>query len=177
MPRQVFLPQVPGWQRADYRPLSPWQPLAGGANHRLLGRYVDAAGNEVDVFYALYAGQGEGSEAGGFGQGAVPPQSGWAWTSAGPAMPPAKTDRLLWDGRNLRLAATYYRSGALLTGSNMRLKLANIADRLLLRARPTQLLILSAEARPGHDPAAAMAKFRSAIGDPGPWMDRIGEPR
>ena len=177
LPRQVFLPEVSGWHRADYRPLSPWQPLAGGANHRLLGRYADAAGNEVDVFYALYAAQGEGSEAGGFGQGAAPPESGWAWTSAGPAMPPAKVDRLLWDGRNLRLAATYYRSGSLLTGSNARLKLANITDRLLLRARPTQLLILSAEARPGHDAAAALSAFRSAIGDPGPWMDRIGEAR
>ena len=177
MPRQVFLPEVPSWHRADYRPASPWQPLAGGANHRLLGRYADATGNEVDVFYALYAGQGEDSEAGGFGQGAVPPESGWAWTSPGPAMSPAKVDRLLWDGRNLRLAATYYRSGALLTGSNARLKLVNIGDRLLLRARPTALLILSAEARPGHDPAAALAAFRSAIGDPGPWMDRIGEAR
>ena len=177
LPRQVFLPDVPGWQRTDYRPISPWQPLAGGADHKLLGRYVDAEGNTVDLFYALYAGQGEGSEAGGFGQGAVPPDSGWAWTSTGPAMPPAKVDRLLWQGRNLRLAATYYRSGALLTGSNARLKLANITDRLLLRARPTQLLILSAEARPGHDPAAALARFRTAIGDPGPWMDRIGESR
>ncbi len=177
MPRQVFLPEVPGWQRAEYRPLSPWQPLAGGADHRLLGRYADTAGNEVDVFYALYAGQGEGSEAGGFGQGAVPQEGGWAWTSAGPAMPPAKVDRLLWEGRNLRLAATYYHSGSLLTGSNARLKLANIGDRLLLRARPTAMLILSAEARPGRDPAAALAKFSSAIGDPGPWMDRIGEAR
>lgn len=177
LPRQVFLPDVPGWQRADYRPVSAWQPIAGGADHRLLGRYVDKAGNEVDVFYALYAAQGEGSEAGGFGQGALSPGSGWAWTSAGPAMPPAKSDRLLWDGRNVRLAATYYRSGALLTGSNARLKLANIGDRLLLRARPTQMLILSAEAHPGHDPAAAMAAFRNAIGDPGPWMDRIAQPR
>ena len=177
LPRQVFLPAVPGWQRADYRPVSAWQPLAGGADHRLLGRYVDAAGNTVDVFYALYAAQGEGSEAGGFGQGAVPPDSGWAWTSTGPALEPAKSDRLLWDGRNVRLAATYYRSGALLTGSNARLKLANIGDRLLLRARPTQMLILSAEAHPGHDPAAAMAAFRKAIGDPGPWMDRIAQPR
>ena len=72
---------------------------------------------------------------------------------------------------------TYYRTGSLLTGSNTRLKLANITDRLLLRPRATALLILSAEQRPGHDAARALAAFRAAIGDPGQWMDRIGQAR
>ena len=177
MPRQVFLPVVPGWQRVPYQPLAAWQPHAGGADHRLLGRYKDAAGNEVDVFYALYAAQGEGREAGGFGQGALTPESSWSWTSSGPAMPPAKSERLMADGKIERLALTYYRTGPLLTGSNARLKLANIADRLLLRPRPTAMLIVSAEQRPGRDAAMALIAFRAAIGDPGQWMDRIGQPR
>ena len=177
LPRQVVLPAVPGWQRADYDPAERWEPRADGADHRLIGRYVDQSGNAVDVFYALYASQGEGREAGGFGQGAVAPGSGWSWTSAGPPVPFAKSDRLVIDGRAERIALTFYHTGALVTGSNARLKLANITDRLLLRPRSTALLILSAEQHPGHDAVAALAAFRGAIGNPGPWMDRIGQAR
>ena len=177
VPRQVFLPAVPGWTRIAYQPQAAWQPRASGADHRLLGRYRDAGGNEVDVFYALYASQGDGHEAGGFGQGAVIPESTWSWTSNGPAMASARSDRLTAAGKIERLAFTFYRTGTLLSGSNAQLKLANIADRLLLRPRPTALLILSAEQRPGYDAAAAVRGFRGAIGDPGVWMDRIAEPR
>ena len=177
MPRQVFLPQVSGWQRVPYQPQAAWQPRAGGADHRLLGRYRDRAGNEVDVFYALYSAQGEGREAGGFGQGALITESDWSWTSAGPSAALARSDRLMAGGKIERLALTYYRSGALLTGSNARLKLANISDRLLLRPRSTAMLILSAEQRPGHSADLALGAFRQAIGEPGQWMDRIGQAR
>ena len=177
MPRQVFLPEVPGWSRVAYAPQAAWEPRAGGADHRLLGRYRDAGGNEVDVFYALYAAQGEGREAGGFGQGALIPETSWSWTSNGPAMPVGKSDRLMAGGRIERLAITYYHSGTLLTGSNARLKLANITDRLLLRPRSTALLILSAEQRSDHDAISGIRAFRQAIGDPGQWMDRVGQAR
>jgi hypothetical protein len=80
-------------------------------------------------------------------------------------------------GATERLAHTWYRTGNLLTGSNAQLKLANIADRLLLRARPTAVLILSSERIPGADPAASLAAFESAVGEIGPWMDRIAEHR
>lgn len=177
LPRQVFLPEVPGWQRVDYAPEAPWEPRASGADHRLLGSYADASGRRVDVFYAQYAFQTEGKEAGGFGEGALRPESGWSWTSGGPAVGEAKSDRLLYNGATERIALTWYRSGNLLTGSNVRLKLANIADRLLLRSRPTALLIVSAEQAPGRDPAAALDAFRISVGEIGPWMDRIGEGR
>ncbi len=177
LPRQIDLPQVPGWQRVDYRPQVWWEPRASGADHRLLGRYADTAGNEVDVFVALYAAQSEGKEAGGFGEGALRPDSDWAWQGEGPQVVEAGTERLLAQGRVMRLAQTWYRSGELLGRSNARLKLANIADRLLLRPRPTMLLILSAEARPGHDPARALTAFRLSTGDLAPWMDRMAQLR
>ncbi|HEX4847583.1 MAG TPA: exosortase A [Novosphingobium sp.] len=177
LPRQVFLPEVPGWQRTDYAPRAPWEPLAGGADHRLLGSYTDGRGRRVDVFFALYAKQGEGKEAGGFGQGALRPDTGWAWTSNGPAVAAGRSERLIHNGTVERLAYTWYRSGDLLTGSNMQLKLANIRDRLMLRARPTATLILSAEQAPSGDAKAALADFQAAVGPLGPWMDRIGEAR
>lgn len=177
LPAQIFLPQVPGWQRVDYAPIAPWEPRASGADHRLLGSYRDPRGRRVDVFYALYANQTEGKEAGGFGEGALRPDSGWSWTSAGPPDASAKSERLLHLGATPRLVLTWYRSGNLLTGSNIRLKLGNISDRLMLRAQPTAMLILSSEQSAGNDPVAALSAFRAATGEIGPWMDRIAEGR
>jgi len=178
VPARIDLPQVPGWQRADYRPQLWWEPRGGGADHRLLGRYVDGQGRAVDVFYGLWSGQSEGREAGGFGQGALVPDSGWAWRADAPAPQDGgvggRAEWLLGKGAVDRLAITWYRTGPLLSGSNARLKLANIADRLLLRQRPTMVLILSVERRPGTDPQAALRAFATAAGPLGPWMDRIG---
>lgn len=174
---QIVLPEVPGWQRIDYAPRVWWEPRALGADHRLLGRYRDAQGHEVDVFFALYAAQGEGREAGGFGEGALRPDSPWSWESPGPALSDGHADVLLAQGRIRRLTETHYRTGDLTTGSNARLKLANIADRLGLRAQPTMLLILSSEDRPGQPGASSLAAFRASAGPLGQWMDRMGQVR
>lgn len=173
MPGQIFLPPVPGWQRVDYAPAAWWEPRAAGADHRLLGRYADAGGRTVDVFLALYRNQSEGREATGFGQGALPPDSAWAWASGASPVPGAKADRLIANGRIVRLTHSYYRNGDLLTGSALKLKLATIADRLLLRAEPTVMLILSTEPRPGEDADQTLAAFRQSTGPVGPWIDRI----
>ncbi|HQD99021.1 MAG TPA: exosortase A [Novosphingobium sp.] len=173
MPERIVLPQVPGWTRVDYHPSAWWEPRANGADHRLLGRYADAEGRQVDVFFALYSAQDEGREAGGFGEGALRPDSGWNWTSEGPDVPGGRTDRLVHVDRVERLAETYYRTDGLLTGSNTRLKAALIRDRLLLRREPTMMLILSAEVRPNQPASAALSRFRSAMGDTGAWMDRV----
>ncbi|MEJ2409467.1 MAG: exosortase A, partial [Novosphingobium sp.] len=94
-PRQIALPAVPGWTRVDYTPRIWWEPRAEGADHRLLGRYRDKDGRQVDVFVALYSRQGEGHEAGGFGQGALMPESAWAWQAPGPAFREGRSERLL----------------------------------------------------------------------------------
>jgi EpsI family protein len=172
LPASIELPQVPGWNRVTYRPSVGWQPLAQGADHRLLGRYADARGNQVDVFLAVYGSQGEGHEAGGFGQGAMPSGGIWVWQSPGPALDGARGDRLLAEGRVARLAYTWYRTGNLITGSNARLKLAAMADRLLLRPRLTTMLILSAEENGGQSARPAIDAFLRATGPTDRWMDR-----
>lgn len=177
LPARIDLPLVPGWTRVDYAPRVWWEPRAAGADHRLLGRYRDGRGRTVDVFYALYASQTDGKEAGAYGEGALRPDSGWVWHSAGGSVAGAKTDWLRAGTDVNRLAHTYYRTGDLLAGSNVRLKLANIADRLLLRPRPTMLLIVSAEQTGDQDAAAALASFHQSTGDPGEWMDRIAQLR
>ena len=170
LPAQIAFPEVPGWQRVTYAPRVWWEPHARGAERRLLGRYRDAEGRQVDMFLAIYASQDEGKEAGGFGEGALAPGTPWAWISPGPEAAEAKSDRLLGADRQGRLAQTSYRTGDVLTGSNLRLKLANIADRVVLRARPTMLLILSSE-EPHAE--ASLRAFRASVGPLGPWMDRV----
>jgi exosortase A len=177
LPRQIHLPDVSGWQRVDYTPRAWWEPRAAGADHRLLGRYASADGRQVDVFLALYAAQGKGRRASGYGEGALPEGNAWAWQEPGPPLDGARSDRMLGPGRVKRVALTWYRTGDLLTGSPVRLSLANVADRLLLRARPTAMLILSAEDAPGQPAERALAEFRAAVGPPGPWMDRIARVR
>ena len=68
---------------------------------------------------------------------------------------------------------TFYRTGDTSTGSNAALKLANMRDRLALDDEPTMMLILSAEARPGHNPAEDVAAFVAATGGTAEWMDAI----
>lgn len=173
IPAQIFLPDVAGWQRVDFAPQAPWQPRAAGADHRLLGSYADPRGRRIDVFVALYAAQREGTEASGFGEGALRPDSGWSWEKTGPAIGSGQSEWLRGPAGIGRLAYTWYRSGTLTTGSSARLKLATIGDRLLLRAQPTMTLIISTENRPGGDPESDLAAFRQSIAPLDQWMDRI----
>ncbi len=173
LPAIAALPVVEGWQRVDYAPQVIWEPRANGADHRLLGRYRDIQGREVDVFLALYAGQGEGREAGGFGEGALMPDSEWSWLASGPSLDGAYSERMLARGRINRLAMTWYHTGSLLSGSNARLKLATMIDRLTLTARPTAMLILSAEDRPDQPAEDAVRAFHKAVAPLDQWMDRI----
>lgn len=174
MPAYVSLPAVPGWQRVPAHDAYVWAPKATGADHRLLGHYANAAGDEVDVFYAIYASQGGTRKAGGFGEGAMPEHAGWAWQSPGPPAPDALSQRMLAAGPVQRLAQTSYRTGDLITGSNLALRLANFRDKALLRPRATVMLIVSAQERPGHRAADAIAAFRARLGPVPAWLDGIG---
>ena len=174
---QIDLPQVPGWHRVAYAPRYPWSPLFAGADHRLLGRYADQQGHVVDVAYALYAGQGEGRKADGFGQGAVPLGGAWAWSRPGPAVAGEPSMRIEAPGPTDRLALTWYRHGATVTSSRPRLKLALLVDRLLLRARPTATLIVSAEEGGAQPADRSLDTFLKAAGPATALTARIGGER
>ena len=177
LPDRIALPVVPGWHLAEDAPKAEWSPLHTGADHRLKGRYADGQGHVVDLSFALYAKQGDGKEAGGFGEGALPLGSHWAWEKPGPAFANAKSDVIQAPGPIHRLAVTWLRTDDLLSGSNTRLKLANTRDRLLLRARPTMTLILSTEAAGGAPPDEAIRAFLAATGPVDAWMDRMARIR
>lgn len=179
VPARIVFPPIFGWQQVDYRPQAAWRPRHAGASHVLFGRFRDGQGHEVDISYALYAAQGEGREAGGFGQGALVPDSGWAWESTPAPLAGGHADRIQAAGPVHRLAETFYYSGNLLTGSNAALKLRNIMDRLMLRESPTATLIVSAEdGGPGQVAAqASLQAFFDAAGPVEVWMDRAAAGR
>lgn len=173
MPARIALPDVAAWERVEYAPEVPWRPRASGAAHRLIGRYRNASGDEVDVFYALYPAQDNARDASAHGEGALVPDTPWRWVEPGRTTAEASGDVLLAYGTLPRVAQTSYRTGDLTTGSAVRLKLATMRDRLLLRGRPTATLILSVEARPAAEGAQVIDRFAAAIGDRGAWMDRV----
>jgi exosortase A len=148
LPVAIDLPLVPGWTRVNYRPQISWEPRATGAEHRLLGRYRDARGREVDVFFGLYSAQRDGKEAGGFGEGALPTDGVWSWSKPGEPALGGKTDWLLAEGRVNRLAQ-----------------------------RPAMLLILSVEGQSDATAEHTLADFRTATGSLPQWMDRTAKLR
>jgi hypothetical protein len=74
-----------------------------------------------------------------------------------------------------RVVATWYRVGDTVTGDDKQVKLATVKMRLFGAPQPGIVLHLSAIARPGHDPRAAIERFLGRLGDPGAAMRRIAE--
>jgi len=174
LPQGLRLPQVKGWEPVASDGGAPWTPLHGGADQHFRMRFRNPGGQVVDLSFALYANQGTGHEAGGFGQGALPLGSQWAWASPGYPLGLAKSDVIQAPGANgpeRRICGTWYRSGALLTGSNLALRLHAMVDHLLLRREATAVVILSASDTFNRDPAAAVIAFTAATGPIDQWID------
>ena len=172
LPEGLALPQVEGWAQVPAEQAWPWRPEAPGADRRLFGTYRSSSGARVDVFVAYYAAQQEGREAGAFGEGAQPLGTEWRWLGDAASIGGAKGERLQAVGVHPRLAMTWYRHGDWTGSSRIDLKMLTMRDRLLFTARPTAMLIVSAEGDAAQS-EAAIAAFLATIGPPGKWMDRI----
>ena len=139
-----------------------------------MGSYQDRAGRRVEVFVALYDGQGPGRKPTANGEGAVPLGSPWQWQGsgqgAGVPLADARVERMLGLGGVSRLAETSYRGDGLLTGSRLDLALAGARDRLLLRPAPVVMVIFSAS---GQDADEAIGAFRASLGRLDRWLDGI----
>ena len=72
-----------------------------------------------------------------------------------------------------RLCLTWYRSGALLTGSNLALRLHAMGNHLAFTRQATAVLILSASDQFNRDPAAALASFMAMAGPVDRWIDAV----
>ncbi len=165
LPARVDLPIVAGWTRVADLPVTPWTPRFDGADHRLFGRYGNAAGQRVDVGVALYGWQGNGREIVGFGQGAVDPSSQWAWAADLTPLGRGKRERLMGPDKVEREAATFWFVGGRAAQSSTRVKLATLTGRLTGGDQSAASLIVSAEGKGAPD---AVVAFLRDMGDPQP---------
>lgn len=165
----ISLKAPPGWSeaRADG---TRWAPRFDGADRRQLHHFSDAGGRVVAVALGGYERQAEGREVVAFGQGAIDPDSKWAWSAALPAVEGAKTERLLHSGPVLRDAATWYVVDGKVTGSPRAAKLAGLKARLFGGDPRALALIVSSEERQGG--RNAIEDFVSASGGAKAMADR-----
>jgi len=169
-PMAIALPNVPGWTRIA--PSNDWRPHFTGADRIVFARYRDVAGRTVDLAVILYTHQSEGREVVGFGQGAITPNGAWAWTADAPAPPDGKAERIASHGVE-REVVSFYRVGAILTGSGARVKLETMKTRLLGGPQRAVAVLVSAPAPArGASARPAIDAFLAALGPIAPIADR-----
>jgi exosortase A len=173
LPNPIQLPEVAGWQRVPYAPRTPWTPHFTGADHRLLGRYVNARGETVDLAIILYGHQEEGRELIGYGQGSVAPESGWAWTTGARAPNDGMAERIIGTGPVVREVVSFYRLGGVTTGSATRVKLETLKTRLFGGSQIAAAVLVSAEERRSGSARPAIDRFLADLGPVDRLTDRL----
>jgi exosortase A len=168
VPVDFALPEVRGWQRVPARGL-PWRPGFANADLVRSARYRDGRGREVDLVVAAYARQFEGHELVGFGQGNAP---GWAWAANAAAPLGGRAERIGSHGL-VREVATFYRVGAVMTGSGVGVKLETMKARLIGGPQQAVAVLVSAPApAAGISPRPAIDDFLRALGPVETLADR-----
>jgi EpsI family protein len=169
LPATMAIAAPAGWNVASSEQ-GGWTPRFDGADQRLVRHFADAKGRRVTVAIGGYARQAEGREVVAFGQGAIDPESKWAWSAALPPVDGGKTERLLRPGPVLRDAATWYVVDGRATGSPRGAKLAGLKARLFGGDPRALSLIVSSEE--GQGGAQAISDFVSASGGAQAMADR-----
>jgi exosortase A len=171
VPADISLPELPGWERIPGTAGRAWQPHFAGADVIRMGRYRNAAGHEVDLAIAVFDRQEEGREIVAFEQGAIGPESAWAWTATATPPPGGRLDRIASFG-TVREVATFYRVGSIVTGSKLAVKLETMKTRLIGGPqRAVAVLVSSAAPGEGVSPRPAIDAF---LADLGP-IDRLAD--
>jgi exosortase A len=164
LPDTISLPQVPGWQRGALSTRAPWSPYYPGADHYLIGRYVDAGGNAVDLALAVYGSQHEGKELVSFGTGVLREDDVWVRIDDLPDLAGGAVMRITAPGPTERQVVTWYRVGDVLTHSDRRVKIETLRAKLFGGPQRAVAVHISAEVRPGVDTRTVLARFLSALG-------------
>lgn len=172
VPARLTLPQVRGWTRIPYHPIFPWMPHFAGADRQIIVRYRNGQGLEADLAIAVYARQTEGHELVGYGQGAVGPDSQWAWSAPAAAPAGAMGERIMAPGPLARDVVSFYSVGGVITGNAAQVKLQTLKVRLMGGDQRAVALLVSAEDLPGRPAQAAIRAFLSDLGPIAPFADR-----
>jgi len=173
LPPTLNLPQVPGWTHSDTSQRYPWKPRFDGADHFVMARYRNAAGQVVDLAIATYDRQEERRELVGFGQGAVDPDGKWVWSSPAPAPRNGLGEQITAPGPVVRDVVSFFTVGAAdPTGSKAHVKLATMQARLLGTDQRASAILVSAEEAEGQPAGKAIAAFLADLGDVKDLADR-----
>jgi len=173
LPSTLRLPEVNGWTRADAPQRYPWRPRFDGADHFVMARYRNAAGQVVDLAIATYDRQEEGRELVGFGQGAVDPDRQWVWSSPAPAPKNALGEQITAPGPVVRDVVSVFTVGSgAPTGSKPQVKMATMQARLLGGDQRAAAILVSAEEREGQPASKAISAFLADLGNVKDLADR-----
>lgn len=173
LPPQIDLPEVPGWQRTSLSTRAAWSPNYPGADHFLIGRYADARGRAVDLAVAVYANQHEGKELVGFGIGAIRENDKWVRIEGLPRIDGGQALRMVGPARVERETVTWYRLGGTLTGSDNRVKLMTLKNKMLGGSQAAAAVLVSAEQDGDGGAHAAIEDFLRALGPVDALADRM----
>lgn len=172
LPDRIALPDVAGWHRAQAGAGVPWAPYYPTADHFLLGRYVDAAGDPVDLALAVYGNQHDGKEIVAFGIGPLREDDRWVRVEDLPAINGGRAMRITAPGPTDRIVASWYVVGNIVTSSERRVKIETLKVKLLGGPQRAVAIHVSAPVRAGHDPRAAIERFVAALGGLDALADR-----
>ena len=165
VPDRISLPDVAGWERVDYQPLYPWQPVFDRSSHQLFGRYRNAStGMEVDLSIAVYDRQEEGREIVGYGQGALVPNTRWSWNRDLDAPDGAAAVELIAPGPVVRDVVSFYRIGGKLTGSGSVVKLETMKSRIFGGQQQAVAILVSSETNRDVSPRISIDAFLNDLG-------------
>jgi exosortase A len=163
MPREITLPDVPGWHRTAIVQKTAWTPRFDGADHFLHGQYADDNGDRVDLVIALYAWQEEKREMTGYAQGAFDPRTDWSWVRETTAPEDGKADRITATGV-VREVASFYWIGNMMTGSRTTVKVETLKSRLTGQDQAAAAILVSAEEGTSKPSRPVIDAFLSAAG-------------
>ena len=167
----VELPQVVGWERGPLSATAPWAPNFPNADHMLMGRYVDGQGRAVDLAVAIYDSQHEGKELVGFGIGAIRENDRWVRIEGLPRADGGQALRMVGPARVERETVTWYRIGGMLTGSDNRVKLMTLKNKMLGGNQAAAAVLVSAEQDADGRAHDAIEDFLRALGP----VDRVAD--
>jgi exosortase A len=174
LPPPSAAPHIAGWRQVPAQSGRPWQPHFAGADRITLAHYRDARGRAVDLAIVVFASQDEGRELVGFGQGAVAPESAWAWTADAAAPLGGRAERIGSHGV-AREVVSFYRVGEIVTGSGVEVKLETLKTRLFGGPQRAVAILVSAEdSAAGISARPAIDDFLNALGPIDRLADRAG---
>lgn len=165
---------IPGWQLAGTASPPDWRARFDGADRRIDLSLTDGTGAPIALTLVGYARQDEGREVVGYGQGAVDPDSDWAWGQSLAPIGPARVDRIA-DADRVRDVLTVYVIGGEITANPRTVKLRTLMTRLTGGDQRAYALLVSAPPQNQQSGRDRIAAFVQAAGGIEPLARQLTE--